>query len=67
MSHNSPEEVKIRFKKAFANLPEKVRNEDVILVVDKKPYTWNATFFEIENNTPLGKKMLKKLEELGLI
>ena len=67
MSHNSPEEVKIRFKKAFANLPEKVRNEDVILVVDKKPYTWNAAFFEIENNTLLGKKMLKKLEELELI
>ena len=67
MSDNSFEEVKTRFKKAFANLPEKVRKEDIILVMNKKPYTWNAVFFELENNPELGKKMLKKMEEIEII
>ncbi|MBI2629828.1 hypothetical protein HYW76_01880 [Candidatus Pacearchaeota archaeon] len=67
MSTSLNEEYRVKFKKVFANLPEKVRNEDIIIVIDKKPYTWNAAFFEIEGNTLLGEKMLKKLEELKLI
>jgi len=55
------------FKKIFANLPEKIRNEDIILVVDKKPYTWNAVFLEVNNSTSLGIRMLKKLKELKII
>lgn len=57
----------IKFKKIFSNLPDKVRNEDIILVMDKKTYTWNAAFFEINNETELGKKMIKKLKELRII
>jgi len=67
MANDSFEEVKIKFKKIFANLPDKVRSEDIILIINKKPYTWNAVFFEVENNSEFGKKMLKKLDELGLI
>ena len=55
------------FKKIFANLPEKIRNEDIIFVMDKKPYTWNAVFLEVNNSTNLGIKMLKKLRELEII
>ena len=55
------------FKKVFANLPEKIRNEDIIFVMNKKPYTWNAVFLEINNSTALGVKMLKKLKELKII
>ena len=55
------------FKKIFANLPEKIRNEDIILVVDKKPYTWNAVYLEVQNDTNLGKEMLKKLKELNIL
>ena len=55
------------FKKIFANLPEKIRNEDIILVVERKPYTWNAVFLEVSNSTALGIKMLKKLKELKII
>ena len=55
------------FKKIFANLPEKIRNEDIIFVLDKKPYTWNAVFLEVNNSTDLGTKMLKKLKELKII
>jgi len=55
------------FKKIFANLPEKIRKEDVIFVLDKKPYTWNVVFLEISKSTSLGIKMLKKLKELEII
>lgn len=61
------EEDVVKFKKIFANLPEKIKSEDIILVLDKKPYTWNAVFFEISNKTSLGKQMLKKLKELEII
>jgi len=54
------------FKKIFANLPEKIRNEDIIFVLNKKPYTWNAVFLEVNQVTPLGIKMLKKLKELKI-
>lgn len=55
------------FKKIFANLPEKIRNEDIIFVLDKKPYTWNAVFLEVNKLTSLGRIMLKKLKELKII
>jgi hypothetical protein len=55
------------FKKIFANLPEKIRNEDIILVMDKGPYTWNAVFLEISHSTILGIRMLKKLKEMKII
>lgn len=63
----SKEDIVSKFKKIFANLPDKIRNEDIILVVDKKPYTWNAVFLEVNNKTELGTKMLKKLRTLGII
>jgi len=61
------EDLKVKFIKIFSNLPEKVRNEDIIAVMNKKPYTWNAVFFEINGDTELGKKMLKKLEDIGIL
>ena len=67
MVNDSLEEERIKLKKVFANLPEKIRNEDIILVLDKKPYTWNAVFLEVNNSTILGAKMLKKLKELKII
>ena len=67
MAYDSLEDLKVKFEIIFANLPERVRDEDIIVVLDKKPYTWNSVFFEIKNDTLLGKKMLKKLGELKLI
>jgi hypothetical protein len=61
------EEDRVKFSKIFANLPDKVRNEDIILVIDGKPYTWNAVFLEVNNSTKLGIRMLKKLKELKII
>ena len=60
-------ELRVKFKKIFANLPEKVRKEDIILVINKEPYTWNAVFLEINNSTDFGEEMLIKLKDLKLI
>jgi len=64
---SSKEEEISKFKKIVANLPEKIRNEDIILVVNKSSYTWNAVLLEITSKTPLGEKMFKKLKELKII
>ena len=57
---------KEKFLKAFANLPEPER-EQVIAIIDNKTYSWNIAYNEISNDTELGKKILKKLEALGLL
>jgi len=58
---------KIKFKKILFNLPEKIRNEDIIVVVDDKPYTWNVAYFEVNNESEIGKKILKRLKVMEII
>ena len=65
--NDSLEDKRIKFKKIFANLPERIRKEDIILVLDQKTYTWNAVFLEVNNYTDLGKEMLKKLKEMEIL
>jgi len=60
------EDKKAKFLKVYANIPEGLRS-DIIVVVDKKTYTWNTSYFEIKDNTELGKKILKALENMGLL
>lgn len=57
---------KEKFLKVYANLPEPERKQ-VIAVIDDKTYSWNVAHNEISNDTPLGKKILKKLEALGIL
>lgn len=57
---------KEKFLKIYANLPEPER-EQIIAIVDGKTYSWNVAYNEISNDTLLGKKILKKMEDLGLI
>ena len=61
------EEERVKFEKIFSNLPEKVRNEDIIIVINDKPYTWNAAYLEIKNKSELGDRILKKLKNIGII
>lgn len=60
------EDKRSKFLNIFANIPENLR-KDIIVAINKKPYTWNTAFIEIRDNTPLGKKILKILEEIGII
>lgn len=55
-----------KFMNIYANLPINLRDE-VIVVIDKKPITWNVAYFEVKNKTIIGTKILKTLSELRLI
>ena len=57
---------KEKFLKVYANLPEPERYQ-IIAIINKKTYSWNTAFTEISEDTELGKKILKKMEELGLL
>ncbi|MBU3896618.1 MAG: hypothetical protein KJ697_01650 [Nanoarchaeota archaeon] len=58
---------KDKFMKIFANIPEKIRGEDIIAVIDDKPFTWNNAMIEIKNNSETGKKIIKMLEKVGVL
>ncbi len=58
---------KEKFLKIYANLPISIREEIILTVDDGKTISWNAAFFEIDNNTPLSMLILEKLEKLEII
>jgi hypothetical protein len=60
------EEWRALFIKSYSNVPNDLRG-DIIVVVDEKPYSWDAAYYEVKNNTDFGKKVLKKLNEIGLL
>jgi len=57
---------KEKFFRLYANLPINIRKE-IIAVVDDEPITWNVANQELSNNTKLGDKILKQLEDLKII
>ncbi len=56
-----------KFMRIFANIPGKIRGEDVIVVIDDEPFTWNAAMIEVKNDSELGKKIIKKLEKTRIL
>lgn len=58
---------KERFFKVYANLPINLRNEIILVLPERGPITWNVAYLEINNDTPLGEEILKKLIELRII
>lgn len=54
------------FLKVYANLPINLRDE-IVLVLDVGPITWNVAFLEINNDTRLGEEIFNKLVELKII
>ena len=59
-------ELKEEFFKIYANLPIEERN-NVVVVLNKQPISWNIAYLEIKNNTKLGHKILKTLKELNIL
>lgn len=59
-------ESKEQFLKIYANLPMGVRQE-IILVLDDQPVTWDVVYNEVVSDTPLAKIILGKLEKLKFI
>ena len=62
----SQEAAKERFLKVYANLPLGIR-EEIILVLEGKPITWNAAYLEVNNDTKNAQEILRKLEELKIL
>ncbi|MBU0978776.1 MAG: hypothetical protein ABIJ03_02825 [Patescibacteria group bacterium] len=54
------------FLKIYANLPVGSRNE-IVVVVDEQPMTWNSVWLEVNEETPLSKKILEKLVDLEIL
>ena len=50
----------------YANVPEDLRN-DIVVVIEKKPYTWTTAYLEVKEDTPLGEKILKALKDIGIL
>ena len=59
-------DAKERFLKVYANIPLNVR-EEIILVLDDKPITWNVAYVEVKNDTKNAKRILDALVEMELI
>ncbi len=60
------ETLRENFLKVYANLPLGLR-DDIILVFESKPLTWNVVYLEVMANTDLSNKILKELKDLNLI
>ncbi len=58
--------LKDKFLKIYANLPLSVR-EEILVVIDDEPLTWNAAKIEIEADSPKAKEILDTLIKLGII
>lgn len=56
-----------KFLKIYANLPLGVRQEIILVLEDRGTITWDVAFIEVDNNTPLSKIILEKLEKLEII
>ena len=57
---------KTRFLKIFANLPLGSR-EEIVVVIDNQPLTWNVARLEIENDTQKGKEILEILIQMKIL
>ncbi|MBU0979693.1 MAG: hypothetical protein KJ709_02720 [Nanoarchaeota archaeon] len=55
-----------KFQRVYANLPEPERAQ-IIAIIDGRPYSWNVAHQEITNGTRLGKRILKKMEDMGIL
>ena len=55
-----------KFLKIYANLPLGLRNE-IVVVLDNEPLTWNSAYIEVVNDTPKSQEILKKLVEMEII
>jgi len=60
------QEYKDKFLKVYSQLLTDERTE-IIVIIDEKPYTWDRAYDEIRNETELGKEILNKLHDLGLL
>ncbi len=54
------------FIQIYSNLGDSIRKE-IIVVIENKPYTWDSAYLEVKNGTELGRKIIDKMEKMGLL
>lgn len=59
-------ELKAKFIKVFANVPDPLR-EEIIALINNNPFSWYAAYGEIEHNTKNSEKILLQLKKIGVI
>ena len=52
--------LRIKFLKAFARLPERIRSDSILVIIDDKPFTWSNAAIEVKNNSEIGRKIIKR-------
>lgn len=60
------QDLRTKFLKVYANLPLNAR-EEIIVVIDNEPLTWNAAWLEVETDSPKAKQILDMLSRLHII
>lgn len=55
-----------RFLNVYAGLPDRLKDQ-LVIVIDEKPMSWNAVYFELRSGTELAKRILDKLIEMEII
>jgi hypothetical protein len=62
----SDSEKRSKFMTIYARTPDSLR-DDILVVVNDRPFTWDSAFLEVKNDTELGKKILNIIKEIGII
>jgi len=60
------EALRENFLKVYANIPLSLRDE-IILVFEDKPITWNVAYLEVKVNSEISLKILQELKSLNFI
>ena len=58
--------LKTKFQQIYANLPLSQRQE-VVVVIDNEPLSWNAANLEVDQDTDKGKQILEILVKLEIV
>lgn len=54
------------FLRTYSDLPLKTR-EEIIVIIDGRPLSWNVAYKEIKENTRMGEQILKKLKSMDIL
>ena len=66
MDDSKYEELRRKFFKVFASVPDPLRNE-IVVIVEEDSYTWRTANAEIEHDTEKAKMILRQFQKIGVI
>ncbi|MEA3255104.1 MAG: hypothetical protein U9Q22_04665 [Candidatus Altiarchaeota archaeon] len=66
MDDNEYQELKAKFLRTFANVPQPLRKE-IIVVIGEDTFNWSTAKAEIMHNTEKAAVLLERLKEIGVL